>query len=132
MQATDLSTKPREQKLSDVVTPYHWLVVIIGSCGWLFDCMDQRLFVLARESALRELLRNDALALSQIRQHIGTATMWMILGWATGGIIFGMLCDKLGRVRTMVVTLLIYSGFTGLSGCAQGWWDFTIYRFLVG
>src|SRR6266850_864871 len=32
----------------------------------------------------------------------------------------------------MVVTLLIYSGFTGLSGCAQGWLDFTIYRFLVG
>ncbi len=114
------------------ITAYHWLVVIIASCGWLFDCMDQRLFVLARESALRELLKNDALALSQIKQHIGTATMWMMLGWATGGIIFGMLSDKLGRVKTMVVTLLIYSGFTGLSGCAQGWLDFTIYRFLVG
>ena len=114
------------------VTLYHWLVVIIASCGWLFDCMDQRLFVLARESALKELLRNDALALAQIKQHIGTATMWMILGWATGGIIFGMLSDKLGRVKTMVITLLIYSGFTGLSGCAQGWTDFTAYRFLVG
>src|SRR5216117_3615611 len=46
------------------VTIYHWLVVIIASCGWLFDCMDQRLFVLARESALKELLSNnpDALA----------------------------------------------------------------------
>ena len=40
----------------DGVTPYHWLVVIIASCGWLFDCMDQRLFILAREPALRELL----------------------------------------------------------------------------
>jgi MFS family permease len=94
--------------------------------------MDQRLFVLARESALKELLRNDVLALAQLKQHIGTATMWMILGWATGGIIFGMLSDKLGRVKTMVATLLIYSSFTGLSGCAQGWTDFTIYRFLVG
>src|SRR5438876_624270 len=84
MQATDLAIKPPQQKLSEVITPYHWLVVIIASCGWLFDCMDQRLFVLARESALRELLRNDALALSQIRQHIGTATMWMMLGWAPG------------------------------------------------
>ena len=114
------------------VTTYHWLVVIIASFGWLFDCMDQRLFVLARESALKELLKNDALALSQLKQHIGTATMWMILGWATGGIIFGTLSDKLGRVKTMIVTLLLYSGFTGLSGCAQGWTDFTIYRFLVG
>src|SRR2546422_2394673 len=102
MQARDLAIKPPEPRLSEAITPYHWLVVIIASCGWLFDCMDQRLFVLARESALRELLRNDALALSQIRQHIGTATMWMILGWATGGIIFGMLCDKLGRGKTMV------------------------------
>src|SRR3954469_15138651 len=115
--ATDLSPASSPEK----VTTYHWMVVIIASFGWLFDCMDQRIFVLGRESALKELLRNDALALSQLKQHIGTATMWMMLGWATGGIIFGMLSDKLGRVKTMVVTLLIYSGFTGLSGCAQGW-----------
>ena len=56
----------------------------------------------------------------------------MILGWATGGIIFGMMSDRLGRVKTMMVTLVIYSGFTGLSGLAHSWVDFTIYRFLVG
>ena len=117
---------------SEPVTLYHWLVVIIASCGWLFDCMDQRLFVLARESALKELLKNDAAALAQLKQHIGTATMWMMLGWATGGIIFGMLSDKMGRVKTMVATLLVYSGFTGLSGFAQSWFEFTVYRFLVG
>src|SRR6185436_12400098 len=39
---------------------------------------------------------------------------------------------KWGRVKTMVATLLVYSGFTGLSGFAQGWLDFTIFRFLVG
>ena len=89
------------------VTLYHWLVVIIASCGWLFDCMDQRLFVLARESALKDLLKNDAASLIHLKQHIGTATMWMILGWATGGIIFGVLSDKIGRVKTMVATLLV-------------------------
>ena len=45
--------------LHEQVTPYHWLVVIIASAGWLFDCMDQRLFILARESALRELLGDE-------------------------------------------------------------------------
>src|SRR5947209_9214701 len=100
-------TRARAQgRLFDGVTPYHWLVVIIASCGWLFDCMDQRLFVLARESALRELLRNDPLALSQLKQHAGTATMFMLFGWATGGIIFGMLRGKIGRVGNMVATLL--------------------------
>ena len=116
----------------DGVTPYHWLVVVIASCGWLFDCMDQRLFILARESALKELLSSDPQALAAIKTHIGYATTSMILGWATGGIIFGMMSDRIGRVKTMVATLLIYSGFTGLSGLAFNWVDFTIYRFLVG
>jgi len=114
------------------VTPYHWLVVIIASAGWLFDCMDQRLFILGRESALKELLQSDPAALAAIKTHIGYATTSMILGWATGGIIFGMMSDKVGRVKTMVATLIVYSGFTGLSGIANTWVDFTIYRFLAG
>jgi MFS family permease len=116
----------------DGVTPYHWLVVVIASCGWLFDCMDQRLFILAREPALRELVGSDPQAAAMVKTLSGYATTSMILGWATGGIIFGMMSDRLGRVKTMMLTLLIYSGFTGLSGLAQSWVDFTLYRFLVG
>src|SRR4029079_12256338 len=52
--------------------------------------------------------------------------------WATGGIIFGMMSDKMGRVKTMVATLIVYSGFTGLSGLATSWVDVTLYRFLAG
>ena len=113
------------------MTPYHWLVVIIASAGWLFDCMDQRLFILARESALKELLGESG-ASAVVKQYSGYATTAMILGWATGGIIFGMMSDRWGRVKTMVATLVVYSGFTGLSGFSQSWIDFTIYRFLVG
>jgi MFS family permease len=113
------------------VTRYHWLVVIIASCGWLFDCMDQRLFVLARESALKELLAGDP-RLASLKTYIGYATTAMILGWATGGIIFGVMSDRLGRVKTMAATLIVYSLCTGLGGVAHGWLDFTIYRFLAG
>ena len=130
-----VTTAPESSAKTSVfegVTPYHWLVVIIASCGWLFDCMDQRLFVLAREPAMRSLLAGDADKLANVKVYWGYATTSMILGWATGGIIFGMLSDKIGRVKTMVATLLIYSGFTGLSGFAQGLTDFIIYRFLVG
>jgi MFS family permease len=116
---------------SEAVTPYHWLVVVIASAGWLFDCMDQRLFILARESAVTELLGRDA-ATAQVKQFSGYATTAMILGWATGGIVFGMLSDRWGRVKTMMATLLVYSGFTGLSGLSQSWVDFIAYRFLVG
>ena len=129
-----MSKMPAESNkgILEGVTGYHWIVVIVASCGWLFDCMDQRIFILARESALRELMGSDEAALTVIKQYLGYATTSMILGWATGGIIFGVMSDRWGRVRTMVVTLLIYSGFTGLSGMAQSWVDFTIYRFLVG
>jgi MFS family permease len=114
------------------VTRYHWFVVIVASAGWLFDCMDQRFFILARESALKELLAGDPAALATLRTYIGYATTSMILGWATGGILFGVMSDRFGRVRTMVATLFVYSGFTGLSGLATGWVDFTLYRFLAG
>jgi predicted MFS family arabinose efflux permease len=115
----------------EAITTYHWLVVLIASAGWTFDCMDQRLFILARESAVRELL-GTAAAAAEIKQYSGYATTAMILGWATGGIFFGMMSDRWGRVKTMTATLLVYSGFTGLSGLSTTWVDFTIYRFLVG
>lgn len=125
------SPAPAPGTSPEKITVYHWLVVIIASAGWLFDCMDQRLFVLARESALTELLGSEA-ARATIKAYGGYATTALMLGWATGGIFFGMMSDKWGRVKTMAATLLVYSGFTGLSGIAHGWTDFLIYRFLVG
>ncbi len=113
------------------LTRYHWLVVIIASCGWLFDCMDQRIFALSREPALREVL-GSGVADPVVKSWAGWATAVMMIAWATGGIIFGMMSDRWGRVKTMVVTLLIYSGFTGLSGISRTGYEFLVYRFLVG
>jgi MFS family permease len=113
------------------ITLYHWLVVIIASAGWLFDCMDQRIFALSREPAIREIM-GPGPSLAEIRNWGGWATTAMMIGWATGGIIFGMMSDRWGRVKTMAVTLLVYSGFTGLSGIAHSIPAFLFYRFLVG
>src|SRR5690242_7341526 len=77
------SSAPRASAFEGV-TFYEWLVVIIASCGWLFDCMDQRIFILARTSALQELLRADPKALASLTAYAGYATTAMILGWATG------------------------------------------------
>lgn len=111
------------------VTTYHWLVVLIASAGWLFDCMDQRIFALARESALKDVVvASDAV----IKNWTGWATASMMIGWATGGIIFGIMSDRWGRVKTMAVTLLVYSGFTGLTGVSRTGYEFLAFRFLVG
>jgi MFS family permease len=55
-----------------------------------------------------------------------------MLGWATGGIAFGVLGDRIGRARTMALTVLAYSLFTGLSALSVSIWDFAVYRFLTG
>src|SRR6202044_252986 len=54
------------------------------------------------------------------------------IGWGTGGLAFGVLGDRIGRARTMLWTILIYSLFTGLSALSVGFWDFAFYRFLTG
>jgi len=112
------------------LTGYHWWVLSVATLGWLFDSMDQRLFVLARTPALRELLPRATDA--QVADKAAMATAIFILGWATGGLIFGMFGDRWGRTRTMMITILIYSLFTGLSAFSTSWWDFAIYRFLCG
>jgi MFS family permease len=113
----------RRSSVLEGVTFYHWLVVFVAAACWLFDCMDQRFFALCREPALREIGRPD---------YVGLATGTMLFGWATGGIVFGIMSDRLGRRATMVVTLLMYSAFTGLSGIAHGAVEFLSYRFLTG
>jgi MFS family permease len=121
---------PRQGGVLEGVTPYHWLVVIVAACGWVFDVVDMRIFTLAREPALKELLGGKA-ADAVVKSWSGWATAVMMIGWATGGIIFGMMSDRWGRVKTMVLTLLAYSGFTGLCGLARTP-RVRLYRFLVG
>jgi MFS family permease len=113
------------------VTGYHWLVFIIAAAGWLFDCMGQRIFILARQPAMQELLGSGATG-AQMDWWGAAATSVMMVGWATGGIFFGMMSDKAGRVKTMVATLLAYTAFSGLTGLAHNQYDFLLYRFLAG
>jgi MFS family permease len=113
------------------LTRYHWFVLVVASLGWLFDTMDQQLFTLARESALADLLQLEPKD-GSVKVWGGVATMIFMIGWATGGIIFGILGDRIGRVRTMVLTILLYSLFTGLSALSFSPLDFALYRFLTG
>jgi len=118
---------------------YQWFVLVVASLGWLLDCMDQQLFNLARVPAMRELLKGtfppeatSAQVSASVAEHAGYATAIFLLGWATGGLIFGVLGDRIGRAKTMLITILLYSGCTGLSALSQAFWDFALYRFLTG
>ena len=114
---------------------YHWFVLIVAALGWLFDCLDQQLFLLARGPAMRELLTLPSGARpdeATVRSYSTYATSIFLIGWATGGLAFGILGDRIGRAKTMLWTILIYSLFTGLSALSTGFWDFALYRFLTG
>jgi MFS family permease len=114
---------------------YHWFVLVVAALGWLFDCLDQQLFILARPQAMKELVTkaDSPDELSKIRNNAAdVATSVFIAGWATGGLIFGMLGDRIGRARTMLMTILIYSVCTGLSAASRTVYDFAFYRFLTG
>jgi MFS family permease len=113
------------------LTRYHWFVFAVAALGWMFDTMDQQLFNLARRVACTELLGLPA-ASPEIDKWGGYATSIFLIGWATGGIAFGVLGDRIGRARTMLWTILIYSLFTGLSAVSRTVWDFAAFRFLTG
>jgi MFS family permease len=113
------------------LTRYHWFVLIVCSLGWLFDTMDQQLFNLARRPAISELLGGHASS-GDVADYAGYATMIFMIGWASGGVIFGILGDRIGRAKTMMLTILFYSLFTGLSVLSKNVWDFSVYRFLTG
>jgi MFS family permease len=139
-----------------LLNKYHWFVLVVAALGWLFDCLDQQLFILARPQAMTELLDPQAFESSQVPPAIlsirklqpdvstperrrfwnstfgDISTSVFIAGWATGGLIFGMLGDRIGRARTMLITILMYSMCTGLSALSISVYDFAIYRFLTG
>ena len=117
------------------LTRYQWFVFIVASLGWLFDTMDQQLFNLARKPAITELLTikgAPAPSSGSVAENAGFATMIFMIGWALGGIFFGILGDRIGRAKTMMLTVLCYSAFTGLSALSVGVLDFAAYRFLTG
>ena len=120
------------------VPRYAWVVLLISALGWLFDTMDQNIFTLVRQPAVATLLYPGvaAAALTKAQQGEVTAaggamTSVFLLGWAVGGLFFGVLGDRLGRTRTMMLTILIYALFTGLSGLTHTLFWFGTFRFLT-
>ena len=116
--------------------PYCWLVLIIAALGWLFDTMDQNLFNLVRTPSIRDLLSSTIddpqLLEAETKKIGGWITAIFLVGWSVGGFIFGILGDRLGRTRTMIITILIYAGFTGLSALAWNWQSYAVVRFMTG
>src|SRR5690606_19700908 len=96
--------------------------------AWLFDCLDQQLFNLARDGAMETLVADK----SRASEFGSYTTSFFLIGWAVGALIFGALGDRYGRARMLSVCVLLYSICTGLSSFSTSYMDFCIYRVLTG
>ena len=129
------TTTPRIGSWRHGVTRYQWLVLFVAWLGWVFDSMDATIYALVLHPALEELLGVSSGGAPVSQEHIawygGLILSLFLIGWAVGGIAFGVLADRFGRTKTLIATILIYALFTGLAALSQDWWHLAIYRFLT-
>lgn len=117
------------------VTPYQWLVLFVAWLGWVFDSMDATIYALVLHPALHDLLHDPStgapVGADTIAWYGGIIFSIFLIGWAIGGVCFGIVADYFGRTRTMILTILVYAVFTGLAALSETWWHLAIYRFLT-
>lgn len=98
--------------------------------GWMFDGLDMHLYTLVALPFVAQLMmlpQGDR----QVSVKASLIQAAFLVGWAVGGAFFGRIGDLLGRSRALVLTILTYACFTGLSYFAQTWWHLMIFRFLA-
>src|SRR5690242_18935153 len=94
------------------------LALLAALLGWMFDGMEMGLFPLVGKDALRELLKSNATQ-ATVDLWYGVILASFLVGAATGGVVFGWLGDKIGRVRVLTVSILMYSLCSGLSAASN-------------
>ena len=113
------------------MTRYQWRIFLVTWLGWALDSADFGLFALVLRSALTELLGGTP-SPADIGRVGGLLAMVGLLGWALGGFAFGMVADRIGRVRTLMFSIILFSACTALQGIAQTPFQLGVFRFLAG
>src|SRR5438067_3488366 len=112
------------------IGPAQWKAGVAAWLGWLFDGLDMHLYTLIATPFVAQLL-HVAPSDPRVGAYSSSIQAAFMVGWALGGGLFGRLGDRLGRSRTLVLTILTYAIFTGAGFFAQTWWHLLIFRFLA-
>lgn len=106
-----------------------WMALIAALLGWMFDGFEMGLFPLIGGPALADLLGPTEAA--NASKWFGAIIAVFLVGAASGGVFFGWLGDKIGRVRAMAISIFTYAIFTGLCGLATEAWHIAVLRFVA-
>lgn len=106
-----------------------WMALIAALLGWMFDGAEMGLFSLVGNAAVKDLL--GASREGQAGAWFGTIIATFLVGAATGGVLFGWLGDRIGRVRAMSLSVLVYALFTGFCGLARSVEELAVLRFIA-
>lgn len=116
------------------MTGYQWLVLFAAWLGWGFDVFDALLFNYVAPNAVPTLLGmpiGSPQAKAATLQWTGILSSLLLVGWGVGGIMFGRICDRLGRTRTLLLTMTIYAVGTALCAIAPNIWFLVVFRLIA-
>ena len=113
------------------INGYQWRVLALAWCGWTLDNTDFNLFGLVLRPALTELLGGNPAA-ADLGRVGGLLSMVGLLGWAFGGMFFGVVGDYLGRIRTLMFSVIMVAIFTALQGLSTSTVMLGVFRTLAG
>jgi MFS family permease len=113
------------------ISSQQWKSGIAAWLGWTFDGLDMHLYTLVAAPFVAQLLGGLPTTDPSVGRYGSIIQGAFLLGWALGGGFFGLIGDRLGRARTLSLTVLTYAAFTGLSAFAHTWWQLMIFRFLA-
>jgi MFS family permease len=112
--ATGISpVQPQEVSRLRDLSPQQWKSGIAAWLGWLFDGLDMHLYVLVATPFIAELLGNIDQRDPRVGYYSSLVQAAFLIGWALGGSFFGRVSDRIGRSRALMLTILVYAGFTG-------------------
>lgn len=121
---------PARRRWYAEVSRGQWLVLAVASAGWVFDAFEGQLFNITRSQLLADILKVSPA--DPAIQRWGDVFLGVFLAGGTfGGILFGWLGDRLGRRPILMLTILMYSLFSGLTCFADTLWQVGVLRFLV-
>lgn len=130
-QQAEASRAPPPQRWYQSVNRYQWLVLVIASAAWVFDAYEGQVYNITRQDMLTEILHSPSDP-KLVARHGDEFLGVFLAGGAIGGILFGSLSDRFGRKPVMVVTILFYSLFAGLTYFVTQLWQIGVLRFFVG